>query len=127
MAAGIKMPVDMKIRLGPGDFVSDGEPLPLPQKGEELPPNGWMDQDSTWHVGRPQPRRLCVRWGPSRLPFPKKGAEPPTQFSVNFYCDQTAGHVKMPLGIEVGLIPGDFVFDGDSAPLPKKGGGSPQF
>ena len=27
----------------------------------------------------------------------------------------------MPLGMEVGLIPGDFVFDGDSAPLPKKG------
>ena len=27
----------------------------------------------------------------------------------------------MPLGIEVGLRPGDFVFDGDQASLPKKG------
>jgi len=27
----------------------------------------------------------------------------------------------MPLGIEVGLIPGDFVFDGDPAPLQGKG------
>jgi len=26
----------------------------------------------------------------------------------------------MPLGIEVGLSPGDFVLDGDLAPLPKK-------
>ena len=34
-----------------------------------------MDEAGTWHGGRPQPRRLCVRWGPS--PLPKKGAEPP--------------------------------------------------
>jgi len=38
-------------------------------------PNGWMDQDGTWHGGRPQPRQLCVRWGPSHLP--KKGAKLP--------------------------------------------------
>jgi len=38
-------------------------------------PNDYMDQDGTWYGGRPQPRRLCVRWGPSLLP--KKGAEPP--------------------------------------------------
>jgi len=28
-------------------------------------PNGWMDQDETWHAGRPRPRPHCVRWGPS--------------------------------------------------------------
>jgi len=27
--------------------------------------NGWMDQNETWHGGRPQPRPHCVRWGPS--------------------------------------------------------------
>ena len=32
-----------------------------------------------------------------------------------------AGWIKMPLGTEVGLGPGDFVLDGDPAPLPKKG------
>jgi len=33
----------------------------------------------------------------------------------------------MPLGMEVDFGPGDFVLDGDPAPLPKKGGGaSPQ-
>jgi len=29
--------------------------------------------------------------------------------------------IKMPLGMEVGLGPGDFVLDGDPALLPKKG------
>jgi len=28
-------------------------------------PNGWMDQDETWHRARPWPRPHCVRWGPS--------------------------------------------------------------
>jgi len=32
----------------------------------------------------------------------------------------------MPLGMEVGLSPGDFVLDGDPAPLSKKGA-EPQF
>jgi len=82
-------------------------------------PNGWMDQDGTWHGGRPQPRRLCVRWGPRLLP--KKGAEPPPQFSANFYCAQTAGCITMPLGMEVGLSPGDFVFDRDPAIPPQIG------
>jgi len=34
---------------------------------------------------------------------------------------------KMPLGMEVGLIPGDFILDGDPAPLPKKGAEPPIF
>ena len=79
-----KMPLDMEVGLGPGDFVSDGDPAPLPKKGDGAPkifgpcllwPNGWMDQDGTWHGGRPQPRRLCVRWGPS-LPLTQKGVKP---------------------------------------------------
>jgi len=50
-------------------------------------PNGWMDQDETWHGGRPpfrpycirwsrrRPRRHCVRWGPNS-PAPKRGIAP---------------------------------------------------
>jgi len=30
-------------------------------------PNGWRDQDETWHGGRPRPRPHCVRWGPISL------------------------------------------------------------
>jgi len=33
----------------------------------------------------------------------------------------------MPLGMEVGLGPGDFVLDGDPAPPPQKGAEPPQF
>ena len=33
--------------------------------------NGWMDQDETWHGGRPRPRRRCVRLGPSSPPQKK--------------------------------------------------------
>jgi len=44
---------------------------------------------------------------------PQKGAEPPFQFSAHFYCGQKAGCIKMPLGMEVGLSPGDFVLDGE--------------
>jgi len=34
---------------------------------------------------------------------------------------QMAARIKMPLGMELGLGPGDFVLDGDSAPPPQKG------
>jgi len=34
--------------------------------------------------------------------------------------------MKMPLGMKVGLSPGDFVFDGDPASS-HKGGGAPNF
>jgi len=65
-AAWIKMPLGMELGLGPGDFVLDRDPAPPPQKGPSpqifgpclLWPNSWMDQDGTWHGGRPQPRRL---------------------------------------------------------------------
>ena len=36
------------------------------------------------------------------------------------------GWIKMPLGMKVGLGAGDFLLDGDPAPLPKNGGGAPQ-
>jgi len=58
-------------------------------------------------------------------PPPQKGAEPPPQFLAHFYCGQTAGWIKMALGMEVGLSPGDFVLDRDPAPLPKKGAQPP--
>ena len=38
-----------------------------------------------------------------------------------------AGWIKMPLGMEIDLRPGDIVLDGDPAPLPKKGAAPPNF
>jgi len=52
---------------------------------------------------------------------PEEEAEPPPQFSAHFYCGQTTGCTKMPLGMELGLSPGDFVLDGNPAPSPKRG------
>ena len=124
----IKMKLSVQVGLAPGYIVLDGDTAPPPQKGRRPPifgpcplwPNGWMDRYNTWYGGRPQPRRPCgVRWGLS--PIPEKGTEPPPQFLTHLYCGQTAGCTKMPLGMELGLSAGDFVLDGDSAPLPKRG------
>ena len=64
--------------------------------------------------------------GPSPLP-PKRGQSPLPQFSAHFYCGQTAACMKIPLGMELGLVPGDIVLDGDHAPLHKRGRSPPPF
>jgi len=95
-----------------------GTQLPLP-KGAQPPifgpyllrEYGCMDQNVTCYGARPRPRRLCVRWGPRA----------PPKFSAHVYCGQTAGWIKLILGMDVGLSPGVFVLDGDPAPLPQKG------
>ena len=78
-----------------------------------------MDQDETWHGGRPRPISHCVRWGPSSTP--QKGGTAAFQFSAHVYSGQTAGWMKMPLGTHVGLDLGDIVLDGDPAPHRKRG------
>jgi len=50
-------------------------------------------------------------------PLHKKGAEHPPQFLAHVYCGETAGWIKMPLGAEVNLGPGDGVRWGRSSPL----------
>jgi len=69
-----------------------------------------MDQDGTWHGGRPWSSPHCARWGQS--PRPKKT-------SAHLYYGQTAGCIKMPLGTEVGLGLRDIVFHVDPA-TPRK-------
>jgi len=61
----------------------------------------------------------------TQLP-PQKGGRAP-QFSAYLYCGQTAGCIKMPLGMEVDLSPGDFVLNGDPAPYLKRGEAPPNF
>jgi len=94
-AGWIMMALGTEVGLSPVHIVLDGDTASLPKKGVEPPifgpsllwPNGWMYQDATWYGGRPQPRRLCVRRGPS--PLPQRG-QSPTQFSAHVYCGQTA-------------------------------------
>jgi len=83
-----------------------------------------MDKDATWYGGSPWPRRLCVRWGPSS---PRKKGTATTQFLAHVYCGQTAAWIKMPLGTEVNLGPGDVVLDGVAAPRSLKGAQPPVF
>jgi len=57
-------------------------------------PNGWMDEDATWtwYGSKPQPRRHCVRRGPSS-PHPRKGHSSGAAhafFSAHVYC----GHAR---------------------------------
>jgi len=100
----------MQVGLGPGHIVLDGDQALLSQRctaptqfSAHICCGQMAAWNATWYGARPQPRRLCVRWGP-RSASPKKGVEPTPQFSVDFYCGQTAACIKMPLGMEVGLI-----------------------
>jgi len=90
----------------------------------ELSPNGWRDQDETWHPGRPRPGHIALD-GEDPDPSPKKGHSP--QFSVHARCGQTAGWIKMTLGMAVGLGPGDFVLDGKPCPVPPQKRTQPLF
>ena len=49
----------------------------------------------------------------------------PQKISAHVYCAQTAGWIKMVLGMEVGLSPSDFVLDGEPA-RPQKRAHSPK-
>ena len=62
----------------------------------------------------------------TQLRPPEKGGTTP-QFSAHVYCGQTAGWIKVALGMEVGLYPGHIVLDWDTAPLPQKGTEPPIF
>jgi len=123
----IKMKLGMHLGLGSGHIVLHGDPAHPPPKGHSHPPifdpyllrpNCCVDQDVTWYGARPRPRRRCVKCGP-RSPLPK-GREP-QKISAHVYYGQTAGWMKLVLGMEVGLGPCDIVLDGDPAPSPKRG------
>ena len=113
----------------------DGDPAPS-KKGAETPPqfsahllwpNGWMDQDGTWHGARPQPRRLCVRWGLGTPSPPQKGSGAPSPIFGKFLLSQNGwmhhdatwyGGRPQPRGLCVRWGP---------SPLPKKGAEPPNF
>ena len=60
------MPLDREVGRGPGHTVLDGDPAaassPTPPKKGGTADHGWMDQDATWHEGRPRPWPHCVTW-----------------------------------------------------------------
>jgi len=112
--------------------VLDGDPAPPPPKGlsPQFSAHICCGQMATWIK---MPLCMEVGLGPGhielglhltqccQLPSPKRGQSP--QFSAIFYCGQTGGCIKMPLGMEAG----DFVLDRDPAPAPHKGAEPPIF
>jgi len=49
-------------------------------------PNGWMNQEETWHAGRPRPGYIVLDGDPAPLP---EGTQSP-QFSAHICCGQMA-------------------------------------
>ena len=102
-----------------------GDPASPPQNGRSPPifgpcllwPNGWMDQDGTWHGGGPRSRPHCARWGPSSPP--QKRHDPPIFVPCLLWSNDVC--IRIPLRTEVGLSLGYMVLDGDPAFLPKRG------
>ena len=127
------MPLGMEVGLSPGDFVFDGDLAP-PQKDGGAPPifgpcllqpNGCMDHDATWYGDIDLGPDDIVLDGATAHPPPQRGGGRAPQFLANVYCGQTAGWIKMALGMEVGLGPGHILLDGDPAAHSQKGGGTP--
>ena len=58
---------------------------------------------------------MQIRFDHGHIALPQRGTALP-QFSAHICCGQMAGCIKVPLGTEVGLSPGDFLLDGDPAP-----------
>jgi len=55
------------------------------------------------------PGNIVLHGDPS--PLPKRGQSPYPQFSAHDYCDQMDEWMKMLLGSEAGLGPGDIMLD----------------
>jgi len=68
-----------------------------------------MHKDATWHAGSLGPGHTVLGRDPA--PPPPKGHSP--QLSAHICCGQMAAWIKMPMGMQLGLGPGDFVLDGD--------------
>ena len=71
------MALGIKVGLGPGHSVLDGNPALPPQKGDRSPPifgplilssNGWMDQDATWYGGNLVPGDVVLDGVPALPP-----------------------------------------------------------
>jgi len=97
------MPLGMKVGLGPGDIMLDGNPTSSPQKEHNSQflahiccgqTAGWikMPLSRPTGVGLGQGNIvLNVKWGPS---FPaQKGTQQSPHFSAHVYCGQTVAHL----------------------------------
>ena len=59
----MKMPFGTELGLGPGHIVLDGDPPPLPQKGDVYCPCLLLPSVLTLLVGRQEGHPACKKWG----------------------------------------------------------------
>jgi len=104
----------MQVGRGPNDSVLNGDPGPAPQVGTV--PQFWsMSIVSKWLDGS---RRHLVK-ASTQASVSWMETQSPPQFFGHVPCVQTAGWIKMPLGMKVGLGSGSIVLHGDPDPLAK--------
>jgi len=63
----------------------------------------------------------------TQLPLPKNGGRAPNFLLISIVAKRLDASIKMPLGVEVGLGPGDIVLDGDLPPAEKRAQPPPNF
>ena len=119
-AAWIKMPFGMKVGLGQGHIVLDGDRASIPKKEGHSPPifsahvhcgqtAGWIKMPLCTMIGL-SPPTLCYMW-PQHYP---QGEQPP--ISAHVCCGQTAGWIKVP---RWALAQATLCYIGTQLPLPK--------
>ena len=113
------MKLGVKVGLGTGHIVLDGNPAPPPKRGAA--PQFSADICFGQMAGViKMPLSMKVDLGPGDFVLDGDPAPPPQKgWSPHVYCGQTAGWIKMAVGTEVGRGRGHIVLDGDPAP-PKK-------
>jgi len=113
------MVLGMEVGLRTDNFVLDEDSAP-PQFLAISTVAKWLDASRCHLVQRQASAQGTLCSMGTQTPSPKRGWSP--QFSAHVYCGQTPAWIKMPLGTEVGLGPGDIVSDGyRSLPPPKRG------
>ena len=120
----MKTPLGTEVDFGPRHIVLDGDPSPT-AKGAQQPCPLFSAPVYCGH-GRLSQLLLSscpyvLGLGPGDIvldkdPAPQKGHNTP-HFLAHVYCGQTAGRIKMPLGMQVGHT----VLDGDPSHPPPKG------
>jgi len=103
-AAWIKMPLCMKVGLGSGHIVLDGDPAPPPQiRGHNAQFSAhiccghtaeWIKMPLGIYDGRPRPGQHCVRCGPSSIPKGHILPKAPSNFRPMSDCGQTVAHLN---------------------------------
>jgi len=99
------MPLGMEVCLGPGDFVLDGDPASPPKKGGgAFLPNFRPISIAAKRLDASRCHGTEIGLSPwdfvldgDPAPPPKLGGAP--KFSAHVYCAQTAGWIKVALGM----------------------------